>query len=302
MAVLALESQTVRLEINPDFGGRVLSLIDRRSGRDWLAKGPQSANTGENAAYLANEAVGWDECFPTVSRWDARATMWARTLRDHGDLWGRAWTVVSQSTQSLALSYSDRDFRFTRTLTVRGDVLVARYLVDNLGTTGLPFLWALHGLLAVTPHDRIDLRGIDSVAATYVAQHGTMITVPELSWPGPNPAIDLALDAIHTAAAHFAAKIYASALPRPQVSVGGRNGWLDIFWDNSEIANLGLWLNYGGWPTPGEVHHLALEPTTAPVDDLGAALKSGAAITLAPGASKSWTVTLVLRSPTPSFH
>ena len=49
MAILALESQTVRVEIDPDFGARVLSLIDRRSGRDWMAKGPRSNQAGEDA-------------------------------------------------------------------------------------------------------------------------------------------------------------------------------------------------------------------------------------------------------------
>ena len=298
MAGLSIESAAVRVEVDPGFGARVLSLIDRRSGRDWMAKGPQSANTGEEAVYLADEAVGWDECFPTVARWDAASTVWARNLRDHGDLWGRAWTVDSHTAGALTLSYTDKDFRFTRTLAIHGEVVVASYRVDNLGSVDLPFLWALHGLLAVTPNDRIELPGIDTVAATYVTRDGATLDLPTSFWPGPARDLDLPLDVIHPAATRFAAKLYASDVPGSSVSVGGANGWLDIDWEEAEIAHLGLWLNYGGWPAPGNVHHIALEPTTGPVDDLGTALATGTAVTLAPGDSKSWTVTLALRTAT----
>ena len=296
MSLLALESLSVRVEIDADFGARVVSLIDRRSGRDWMAKGPRSTQVGEDAIYLADEAVGWDECFPTVAPWDAGATPHGRRLRDHGDLWGRAWTIDAQAPDSITLSRADTASRFTRRLTLADATLIADYAVENTGPAKLPFMWALHGLLAVTPADRIALAGIDAVAATYVARDGRTITVPQLRWPGPDDALGLRLDDIHPASTRFAAKLYASHVPDAAASVGGANGWLDIGWSR-EIGHLGLWLNYGGWPAPGDVHHLALEPTTAPADHLGEALARGTAITLAPGAVSQWRVTMTLRAP-----
>jgi galactose mutarotase-like enzyme len=297
MAVLTIENAAVQVAIDPALGARVLSLLDRRSGRDWIFKGPESTNIGEDAHYRADEAVGWDECFPTVAPWDASATPWARKLRDHGDLWGRPWSVDAQSTESLSCSYSDGDFRFSRTLSLAGETLTASYRVDNLSDAELPFLWALHGLLAVTEDDRIALDGIDTVRSSYLSRGGETIVASELRWPDA----DLQLDVVHPAASHIAAKLYASHLPTAQASVGGRKGSLDIGWDNSEIAHLGLWFNYGGWPAPGNIHHLALEPTTAAADHLGQALDQHSAITLAPGAAKSWSVTLRLRPPSTSF-
>jgi galactose mutarotase-like enzyme len=287
----------MRVTVDPAFGARVLGLLDRRSGRDWIAKGPQSANTAEDAVYLADEAVGWDECFPTVSPWDGTDTIWGRRLRDHGDLWGRGWAVVATSENSLTCSYSDKRFRFTRALSLAGPALLADYRVDNLSDDELPFMWALHGLLAVTPDDRIVIDGIQTVQVSYLSHGGQHMSVPSLSWPDPGKPLDLPLDKVSPSSAQLAAKLYASHIPTAKTAVGGRNGWLDIGWDNSEIAHLGLWLNYGGWPAPGDVHHLALEPTTAPVDHLGQALQQGTAIILAPGASKTWSVTLSLRAP-----
>jgi hypothetical protein len=75
--------------------------------------------------------------------------------------------------------------------------------------------------------------------------------------------------------------------------VGGENGWLDLEW--SGIDHLGIWLTYGAWPAPGSsIHHVALEPTTAPVDHLGQAIGRGTALVLQPGASTSWRVTMTL--------
>ncbi|MET3898036.1 galactose mutarotase-like enzyme [Devosia sp. UYZn731] len=297
MAPLAIENAVVRVVIDPAFGARVLSLLDRRSGRDWMAKGPQTANFGEGAVYLADEAVGWDECFPTVSPWDASGTAWGRTLRDHGDLWGRRWSVDAHASDRLACSYGDADFRFSRELSLAGETLTARYCIENLSDDALPFMWALHGLLAVTPQDRIAMAGVDKVSASYLSRNGETLVSPELAWPGPGAPLDVPLDAVQSAASHVAAKLYASQVPAATASVGGRNGWLDIGWDNREIAHLGLWLNYGGWPEPGNGHCIALEPTTAPADHLGQALEQGTAVLLAAGASKTWSVTLTLRAP-----
>jgi galactose mutarotase-like enzyme len=240
--------------------------------------------------------VGWDECFPTVAPWDATATAWGRRLRDHGDLWGQPWTVDAQSSVLLTTSHTTSEYRFTRTLELLGSTLRARYEVTNLGGIELPWMWALHGLLAVTPADRLELPGITSATATYLSHRGETLAVPELPWPGPGPALPLALDVVHPASAQFAGKLYVGRLPGGIASVGGPGGWIDLGWNADEIGYAGLWFNYGGWPGPGTLHHIAVEPTTAPVDHLGAALAGGTALTLAPGARRAWTVTLTLRS------
>ena len=88
---VVIENEAMRIVLQPEYGARVVSLLDKASGRDWIFAGPQSRNTGEAAVYGGDEAVGWDECFPTISPWDASATGWKRRLRDHGDVWGRPW-------------------------------------------------------------------------------------------------------------------------------------------------------------------------------------------------------------------
>lgn len=293
---IRIENDALAVTVAPHYGARVTSLLDKAGGRDWIAPGGESPETGETAAYLADEAVGWDECFPTVSPWDGSETAWGRPLRDHGDLWGRPWAVDAQSRTGVTTSYATGEFRFIRSLELQDRTLVAGYSVSNEGTAALPYMWALHGLLAVAPGEHIALRGVSRLEATYLFHRGRTLAAPSLVWPGPDPALGLALDNVQPVSEHFAGKFYTGDFAAPVASVGTADERLEIGWDASEVPYLGLWLNYGGWPTAGDVHHIAFEPTTAPVDHLGEALARGLARTLEPGATHRWTVTLTCHS------
>jgi hypothetical protein len=288
---VTIESAEVRVGVLPGFGARVVSLVDKRTGRDWFAPGPLSDNNGEDTVYGADEAVGWDECFPTVSPWDASASGWGRRLRDHGDLWGRAWAVENQGANELVTRLVGQGFTFTRRLSLVSATLTAAYTVENTGTVPLPFMWALHGLLMTRVGEEIRLPGVNDVVVTHLALDGRRLDFAQLPWPGVSTALPFPLDHVQSVETHFAGKFYAPNVDA--ASVGGEGGWLDFTWEG--VDHLGIWLAYGGWPAAGNIHHVALEPTTAPADHLGDALKSGTGISLNPGDKRSWKVSLTLR-------
>jgi galactose mutarotase-like enzyme len=290
MEVTSIENEYLRVTVAPLYGARVVNLVDKATGREWMAQGGYSPHTGEDTKYLADEAVGWDECFPTVAPWDASDTAWGRPLRDHGDVWGREWDTVHSSQTELSLRYVDPQFILQRRLLLDGPKLVAEYRLDNRSGSTLPYLWALHALLAVTESDRIDLGGVKTTAATYVSRKGTTLSVPSLLWPGPNKVWPEMLNRVQPVSSQRAAKLYASGLKGGGAAIGHGSQWLQIDWDES-IDDLGIWLNFGGWPTPGQTHHVALEPTTAPVDHLGEALQRPNPVAIQPGGSRSWSVT-----------
>ena len=287
-----LENETMSVSIDYGFGARVTSLHDKRSRREWLIQGGQSRSTGEDAVYGADEAVGWDECFPTVSRCDASDTPWRRRLRDHGDLWGRPWEP-DISDGAVTTSFADRNFSFSRRLSLSGDTLTADYSVTNKGSEALPYLWCQHCLLATGPGDSISLPGIDRVAAAYVTSIGAVHRIDSLAWP--DHGLDLSvprLDRVSGPEARFAGKFYAPVAGDFRALIGNADGRLEIGWAASELAHVGIWLDYGAWPGNGVfAHQIAIEPTTAAADHLAGAIAGGQAIELAPGECRQWRVT-----------
>jgi len=294
MPITFIENAALRAGVAVHFGARVVSLIDKASGREWMTQGGESANTGEDARYSFAEAVGWDECFPTVSRWDAGGTPWGRNLRDHGDLWGRPATLDAQTGTSLAVSFSTPEYRFARRLELDGNTLVARYAAENHGDRPLPYLWALHALLAADAGDRMLLPGIDTARAVYLSGVDRNALPASLPWHTGNPLLPFPLAEVQPRSANFAAKLYTDEPGDRRALVGRDGSWLELNWDNT-ISHLGIWLTYGAWPQQvGGHQEVAIEPTNTPADHLGQAIEQGAA-PLAPGEQRRWWVRFTVR-------
>lgn len=275
--MITLANDRIALTLRPDFGARVTSLTDRASGRQWLVTGLCVGGD----SYLGDQARGWDECFPTVAPCDHAG--WDGPLRDHGDLWGRPWQVTADG-QTCMATYDDPRFAFTRALHLRGAGVVADYQVSNRTLAALPYLWSQHCLLATTPADRIVLQGIAGMQAGGVP----------VDWP-LHAARDLSV--VGAAGEGFALKAYGTALNAANAEIIGAEGGIRFDWSDNEIGAFGLWLDYGGWPPGAPVYQVALEPTTAPADDLAQATAMGRARMLAPGEIHHWSVRIALTRP-----
>lgn len=282
--VVALGTDRLALTVDPDFGARVLSLTDRASGREWLVQGPRVRDVSEQAAYLGAASRGWDECFPTVL--SCHHTAWGGHLRDHGMLWGRSWEIVSVSGRQLEVCFQGDGITFTRTLTLEGAGLTAAYAVSSSRAAPVPYLWSQHCVLDLTPNDRIALTGQGRMVAAGVGY----------DWPA-HPTRDLSR--VGHSDEGFVLKSYALSPARASAEISGPQGGLRFDWDGAEVPALGLWLNYGGWPTEGPAHQVALEPTTGAADDLVAAESMGQARWLVPGDTHTWNVGLTLMDPEP---
>lgn len=276
--LLQLENEHVALTLAPHFGARVTSLIDKGTGRNWLVPGDLVGQPGNEAAFLGAQARGWDECYPTVGR--CASIAWGRTLRDHGDLWGRPWTCT-QSQDAITATYRDDQTSFTRTLRLEAASIVASYKVTNARDTLLPILWSQHCLLACEPGEALTFEGIGAMAAD-----GQVIDIADVGGTD--------FTRVHDQACGLALKAYGFVSGQARVGVTGENGGIVFSWSAEDAAHLGLWLDYGGWPEDCPVHQVAIEPTTSPTDDLFGALAGEHAIWLKPAQSRTWQTTITL--------
>ena len=281
--MIVLESERMRAEVDPAFGGRVCALWDKRAGREWLVTGPREGDAGDAAPYGSAQARGWDECFPTVG--PCAHDAWGR-LRDHGLLWGRPWRVAAHGA-TLRATCRGEGWSFSRTLDLHGATLAVLYEVEC--EADRPWMWSQHCLLAARPGERIVLEGFEDFTA------GGEV----LGWPvSEREARARDLSVVGAPEEGWALKAYARARGGPvRAEVRGEEGGIALEWDGASLPALGLWLDWGGWPADPAlgppVHQLALEPATAPADDLAGAEGLGAARR----GPASWRTTLTLTDP-----
>jgi galactose mutarotase-like enzyme len=279
--MIRLDNGQIALTLDADFGARITSLTDLATGRQWLV--PGDCIGGQ--AYLGEQARGWDECFPTVGICYHPA--WGGHLRDHGLLWGRPWRALADR-ETCTTVFDDPRFSFARALRLHAATLTADYCVTNRSQTALPYLWSQHALLATTPADRISLTGMQAMHAAG----------QPFDWPD-DPRCDLSV--IRPPAEGFALKAYARTPAEATAAITGPESGIQFEWTGPDVPAFGLWLDYGGWPPGNPVHQVALEPTSAPADDLAAAEHTGVARHLAPGETDAWSIRIHLTGPQPEI-
>jgi hypothetical protein len=310
-AWLTLERPAVRVVVAPEMGGRIVSLQDRRTGREWLAQGSLPGPTeraswsGEEARYGGPQAFGWDECLPTVAASPDPTDAAGAPLRDHGDCWGRD-ALCTTDGQSLLTRWPPGRWGLAlqRRLRLDSSAVILEYVLQNHGSHEAPFLWAAHPLLTLEPATRLHLPRIDRVRVHTAI--GANLPGRRASWPRANvgDGTTLDLDVIPDAESRMALKLFALGLPGRAGALAPDGSWVGVAWDPTFAPALGVWLDHGGWPQPGPrhptgagpstapelapLHQVALEPATAAFDSLADAVAAGQAARIGPGRSVRW--------------
>ena len=302
---LTLVNEQVSVRMLPDLGGKLCSLRDRRTGREWLLPSQLAGGGYRNAAYGDDfstfDTSGFDECFPVVGAGphpDA-AFQWP----DHGELWSRAWEV--EQTEDALMARIDGQvwpYTFSRRASLQGDSLCLDYTVENRAAAPFRHLWSAHPLLQVTPGMKLLLpQGLREVVVNGRTNLANGNQGDLRHWPEVTPGLDCST--VPPVTCGKAMKVFA-----PWVS----EGWcgvmdpvsgeaLTFHWNPAEVPHLGLWLCYGGWPTDGRTPHLtvALEPCTGMPDRLDDAAERNSCAVLGPGERKTWNLRLQLHTQWP---
>lgn len=309
---IELASDEVRVGIEPVHGGRIVSLVDRRSGREWLVQA-SDADDGAIGSWAAHDAVftgerayGWDECLPTVAPCADPLEPSGPPLRDHGDGWGRPVEVEPRpgadgGPASLRMTWEVAGrYRFERVVTLDGPAVRTDYRMIALGRD-VPFLWSIHPLLALEPGARLAIPGVDAVRVTNGPGLDLRAANGQVAWPVVDTLAGdrLDLSRIPDSSAGTARKLYAvaAAVDGPAIAWQPDGAGLAFDWDREVAPALGIWIDAGGWPVGAGRQQVALEPTTAPFDDLATAMAHDQAAWARPGHDVRWwaTIRLVVR-------
>ena len=74
-----VDTGALSLALMPELGGKISSLRDLRTGREWLWRHPRMAyqRVSHGSSYITKaDTGGWDECFPSVAPCEYPAPPW----------------------------------------------------------------------------------------------------------------------------------------------------------------------------------------------------------------------------------
>ena len=296
-----VDTGVLSLCLIPELGGKISSLRDLRSGREWLWRNPRQPyqRAAANSSYVVTaDTGGWDECFPTVAPCDYPSAPWAGTaLPDHGELWSQSpalevsvgpdTVLLNTRWQGAALPYGFE--RRVRASAGSGRLRVD-YTIANQSHAALQFIWSLHPLLAIEPGMALRLPP-EARFNRWSSVPAAAVSESDLRFPLSVGGHNLATLPDQTAA--VALKLWSDPLTEGQgwAALQANDGALNMRWDPALLPQVGFWMNLGAWSGDGAApyYNLGLEPCLGAQDSLAEAVSRHHIFgELPPGGTRAW--------------
>lgn len=253
-------------EIDLEHGGRWTGLT--LAGREWLWSRPDPARNQVRSGDGFVDAGGIEECLPTI-----------RGLPDHGAVWSRPWTGLSDG---LAAVETD-DFWFARRIHQGEDGAVrASYRLH--AAAGYRFVWAAHALLDLSENAEVCLpTGLPVRLYDQRGRPGWLAT----SWPDCAGVPMSRLGPVDGTATGAVVVGASTAI----VVDGDRTLELALSCAGAPVS-MALWRNLGGFPEGRPYRSVGVEPMLGAVFDLDEARLPGDAATVPASGELTWELTL----------
>jgi len=305
---LSVQTGVMELSIIPELGGKINSLRDSRTGREWLWRHPRLIykHVPHGSSYTAqSDTGGWDECFPSVAECEYPSAPWqGAAIQDHGELWSQtaAFEINEQADQvtlltrwqGIALPYT-----FTRiiTITENSACLHVEYEVENKSDQPINYVWCIHPLLAIEPG--MELRLPSSARFNVGGSIPPNLVSPQQNLGYPFATSGLKFPALPEASTARAIKIWSDPLPDGEgwVSLHAQDGALQMRWDVTLLPQVAAWMNFGAWAADGGTpyYNLGLEPCIGAQDSLNDAVNQyNLFATVPPHGLKQWWLEIEL--------
>lgn len=284
-ASIVMESKQIRLETVPEIGGKLVSVLYKPTGKEWmLDSGDRSMRQPEvGSAFSDWDMSGWDECFPTINSCSYNG----ETLPDHGELWSLPWDCRIGENSIISSVRSPRlPYQFTREISfAAADVIRLDYRADNLSDGPIPFLWVPHPQFAITEPTRILLpESMDDMLCVYeghALKNGETYAWEEVSQISPEVTGD-------GRKFYYPDKVPAGC---SGLYGEGSGNFLILTVPEDKVPYLGVWVDEGMF---NDRVTCALEPSIGYYDSLEVAAGNGTAQVLPAQSSFSWHVELSL--------
>lgn len=272
------ETELISVCIIPALGSKMISLRNRKTGREWLWRsGKPLGNGGYGSSFAAGDESGWDEMFPCIDACTYPQEPWQdRAIPDHGEVWSLGWehhctgSALHCRVEGVQFPYLlEKVYSSTAEGTIRID-----YTVTNTSDSPFSFLWAAHPLLQIHAGMQLHVPSeLKEIEIAYSEGERLGISQDIRPWPFVQTVAGVVdLSTLEPAAGKFAEKYYFSGKLGDGfagISDPVTGEALRFTFPAEQVPYLAVWANYGGY---GGNYHVALEPATGRMDSLQQAI------------------------------
>jgi hypothetical protein len=307
---VVMQNGDIRAVILPELGGKIGSLVSRKTGREFFLQHPDRPY--RRARYAGSmgdyDISGFDECLPTVSECPYPDPPFAAAMMpDHGEVWSRPWKLEIRGEELILEMEGVRlPYLLRRKTRLAGPVMELDYEITNTGNHPFKYLWSAHPLLTVQAGAQIVLPPeVSEVLVDYSAGNrfgiGKSIPWPHALLAGGSSA---ELNTIRGPQQKTADKLFTPRLSQGYCGVRFPGTGEAIFFrfDPQLVPYVGLWICQGGFPADGPPEFtLALEPCNGRPDSLARAIARGECPELPPHATDHWTLQVEIQNETITY-
>lgn len=264
------ENEHLRVEIVPRRGGKIISFVNRESGKEWVYRTDvQWEPLHYGMRWEDGDRSGWDEMFPTILACPCPDDPWKGVpYPDHGEVWTLPWDYeIRDDTVRLEVYGVAVPYIFSKVYVLSGKDLKIQYEVRNPTPFAISYLWCAHFLLAIEPGMKLGVDPtLNSVQYQY-SHRGRMASQPYGRSPYPVSG-DIDLSVIEENTGKHAEKYwFEGPLQSGVTSISSQeNGDTLVYvFDPADVPYLAVWANYGAF---NQDYTFAFEPSTGFLDDV----------------------------------
>ncbi|GLX67007.1 DUF5107 domain-containing protein [Paenibacillus glycanilyticus] len=293
LQAIELESDKVKLIVIPELGAKIVSLLYKTTGKEWLigSDARELYPVAYGSDFGESGISGWDECFPSILACDypCEGPYLGSPIPDHGELWSIPWnSVIGDGLIACSVDGRSLPYTFTREISfVEDQTLRFNYSCTNRGSDTLLAFWCAHPLFATTAHSEVILP--DDVAQILCVDGGNLLQEGSLySWPKGDEVLPYPINRIGPASNRDSRKFYVNGEIREgHAGLVERNTGESIAlrWSAEEIPYLGIWIDEGNYLKNSVC---AIEPCNGFYDDLTLAYRNDKLMRIKSGEVISW--------------
>lgn len=159
LRLLQLENDAFTVSILPEVGAKILTLLDKKGGRQILWKNPRVRPQAYpiDANFDNYWCGGWDDAYPTADACVHKG----EPIPNVGELRSLSWDVEElksdgkSATARLSAYGPISPVKATKTTTLSGDQLQMVFELESMGSIPFDYLWGTHPAFAVEAGTRL---------------------------------------------------------------------------------------------------------------------------------------------------